>query len=116
MAVLPTWQPRKRNCRYQDRPEGIPEWVYIQAMTAKRAYNEDWEFWVWRVSLDYNCSQAKAEDACIRGIQQEFLRFRLVYGDSIGEWFERYMEMGDLMKKVKHPEFLKQLGENPQNG
>lgn len=115
-VLVPSWRPKKRNVRYQERPEGIPDWVHTQAITAKRAYNENWEFWVWQVSLENNCSQAEAEDACIRGIQQEFHRFKLVYGDSIGQWFESYMEMGDLMQKVTHPEYLKNLGENKANG
>ena len=110
--IIPSWRPKKRNVTYQERPEEIPEWVFIQAQVAKKYYNEDWEFWIWQVCVDHNCSQAKAEDACIRGIQKEFHRYRLVYGDQIGNWFENYMDMGDLMKKVKHPEYLKKLGDN----
>lgn len=114
--LIPTWTPKKRNVRFQEKPEEIPDWVYTQALAAKKSYNQDWEFWVWQVALENNCNQAKAEDACIRGIQQEFHRFRLVYGDNIGNWFENYMEMGDLMRKVKHPEYKKKLGENKANG
>lgn len=112
-VIIPSWRPKKRNVRFEEKPEGIPDWVYTQAVVAKKTYNEDWEFWVFNTSLDYNCSQAEAEDACIRGVKKEFLRYRLVYGDKIGQWFEDFMGMGDLFTKVKHPEYLKQLGDSP---
>lgn len=110
--LIPSWRPKKRNVHYAQKPDDIPEWVYTQAVAAKRMYNENWEFWVWNVSMDYNCSQAEAEDACIRGIKKEFLRYKLVYGDKIGDWFERYMDMSDLFTKVKLPEFQNKLGDS----
>lgn len=111
MIVQTTWMPKKRNIVFEERPDAVPEWVFIQAQTAKRQFNENWEFWVWAVSQDYNCPLAIAEDACIRGIQKEILRHKLVYGDSIGEWFERYLDMKDIFSKVTHPTYVKQLGD-----
>lgn len=109
MPIVTSWRPKKRNVTYQGCPEGIPEWVYTEAQTAKYQYNENWEFWVYRTSQEYNCSQAKAEDACIRGIKQVLLRMRFVYGDKIGKWYEDYLEMGDIFDKVRHPEYLPKL-------
>lgn len=108
--VHTSWVPKKRNVLYMVRPPEIPEWVYIMAQTAKRFYNEDWEFWVWNVSKDYNVSQAVAEDACIRGIKKEILRMYRVWGNSIGKWFEEYLDMGDIFSMVKHPEYKNELG------
>jgi len=111
MLVQTTWVPKARNVVYQEKPDEIPEWVYTQAQTAKRQFNENWEFWVWQVSQDYNCSQAMAEDACIRGIKKEILRHKHVYGDKIGQWFEDYLDMKDIFSKVSHPEYVNQLGD-----
>jgi hypothetical protein len=55
--VLPSWRPKKRNVRYQECPEGVPDWVYTEAVAAKRFYNEDWEFWVWQTAQEHNCRQ-----------------------------------------------------------
>jgi hypothetical protein len=111
MLVQTGWKPSRRNITYEERPPEIPEWVYIQAITAKRQFNENWEFWVWQVSQDHNCSQAIAEDACIRGIKKEILRHRHIYGDAIGDWFERFLDMKDIFNKVSHPEYVNQLGD-----
>ena len=105
-----TWMPKKRNVRYEDKPEGIPDWVYTEAVTAKRFYNEMWEFWVWDVSRTDNVPLHVAEDACIRGLQKAILRVKLVYGDAVGEWYERFLDMGDIFRKVSHPEYVKKLG------
>ena len=110
MIVIPTWQPKSRNCTYQPKPEGIPEWVYTEAITAKRYYNEQWEFWVWQVSQEHNCSVPIAEDACIRGLKKAILQIYLVYGDNIGKWYEDFLDMGDIFKKVSHPIYLPKLG------
>ena len=111
MVMVQTgWVPKKRNVRYEPKPEGIPDWVYAQAVTAKRYYNEDWEMWVHMVSQRDNVPLHVAEDACIRGIKKEILRYRHVWGDAIGEWFERYLDMSDIFSKVKHPEYQKKLG------
>ena len=107
--VHTTWVPKKRNVIYMNKPQEIPEWVYIMAMNAKKFYNEEWEFWVWNVSRDYNVSQAEAEDACIRGIKKEILRMYTVWGYPIGKWFEEYLDMKDLFDKVKHPEYINRL-------
>lgn len=104
-----TWKPKLRQIRFTNKPDFVPDWVYTEAMVAKRFYNAEWEFWVFQESLNYNCSIAKAEDACIRGIKKAFLRVYLVHGDRIGKWYEEFMEMGDIFEKVKHPEYLKQL-------
>lgn len=108
--LLPSWRPKKRNVVYQEQPEGVPDWVYTEAMAAKKYYNEDWEFWVWNTCLDYNVSQAQAEDACIRGLRKALLRVRLVYGDKVGQWYEDYLGMSDIFNKVKHPEYQAKLG------
>lgn len=107
-----TWMPKKRNVRYESKPEGIPDYVYQEAMIAKKFYNEDWEFWVWNVSKDYNIPLPQAEDACIRGIQKAIHRVKYVYGDKIASWYERYLDMGDIFRKVNHPTYLNQLGED----
>jgi hypothetical protein len=108
--VLPSWRPKKRNVRYQECPEGVPDWVYTEAVAAKRFYNEDWEFWVWQTAQEHNCSMAEAEDACIRGLQRTLNCIIVVYGDKIGRWFEDYLDMGDIFRKVKHPEYIPELG------
>jgi hypothetical protein len=106
-----TWMPKRRSIQYEEKPPEIPYAVYQQALVAKKAYNENWEFWVWQVSRDDNVPLAVAEDACIRGIQKEILRHKFIYGDAIGEWFERYLDMGDIFRKVKHPDYIKRLGD-----
>lgn len=110
MIIQTGWKPTLRNITYQDKPEWVPDWVYTMAQTAKHHYNAQWEFWVYKVSLDNNCSVAKAEDACIRGIKKEINRFKLTYGDKIGGWFEGYLDMGDIFNKVQHPEYIAKLG------
>jgi hypothetical protein len=51
-----------------------------------------------------------AEDACIRGIQKEINRLKLIYGDRVGQWFEEFLDMGDIFRKVLHPDYLPKLG------
>lgn len=100
-----SWRPRFRQVIYRERPEWVPEWVYVQAQVAKRQYNENWEFWVYTVSRDYNCSQAIAEDACIRGIKKEIDQLDFVYGPKIAKWFREYLDMDSVISLVKHPEY-----------
>lgn len=109
--IVTSWRPKKRNVTFTPRPEWVPEWVYTQAMAAKQAYNENWEFWIYQESQNHNKSQAETEDACIRGIQKEINRFKLVWGPKIGQWFEDFLDMGDIFRKVNHPEYLPRLGE-----
>lgn len=104
-----TWQPKLRQIKLYPKPDYVPDWVYTEAITAKRYYNEQWEFWVFLESQANNCSMAKAEDACIRGIKKALLRAKTVYGDKIGDWYEEFLEMGDIFRKVKHPEYRKQI-------
>lgn len=104
--VIPSWRPKKRNVVFSEQPDWLPDWVYTEALAAKRNYNENWEFWVWRVSQDYNCSIPIAEDACIRGIKKAILQFKVAYGDKIGDWFEQFLDMGDIFEKVHHPIYL----------
>lgn len=104
------WVPRLRNVKYQERPEWVPEWIYVEAQAAKHFYNEQWEFWVYEESRRHNCSQAVAEDACIRGLKKVLNLVKHVYGDKIGEWYEKYLDMGDIFDKVKHPDYIKKLG------
>lgn len=110
MTIIQTgWVPKKRNVRYEARPDWVPEWVYTEALVAKRFYNEDWEFWVFNVSQHDNVPLHVAEDACIRGIKKEILRMYFVYGPKIGKWFEDYLDMNDLFTKVAHPTYLPEL-------
>lgn len=105
MLIQTGWKPSRRNITLQDKPEWVPQWVYTMAMNAKYHYNADWEFWVFKVSQDHNCSVALAEDACIRGIKKEINLFKHTYGDKIGTWFEQFLDMQDIFDKVKHPEY-----------
>ncbi|MDE1868313.1 MAG: hypothetical protein KGI08_11485 [Thaumarchaeota archaeon] len=107
--LLPSWRPKKRSVYYAEKPDWIDDWVYTEAVTAKRFYNENWEFWVWQESLNSNVSQAIAEDACIRGLRKALSRVKFVYGDKVGEWYEQYLEMGDIFSKVKHPNYVAKL-------
>lgn len=109
-VILSSWKPSLRNCEYAERPDFVPDEVYLEALAAKRTYNSGWEFWVWQVAQDYNVSQAEAEDACIRGLRRAIERVKLVYGDQIGKWWEEFMDMKDIYSKVKHPIYLKELG------
>lgn len=109
MLIQTGWMPKARNVVYQPRPPEIPEWVYDEALAAKRFYNEQWEFWVFLVSRQDNVPLNVAEDACIRGIKKEILRMYHVYGDKIGKWFEDYLDMGDIFNKVSHPIYLNKL-------
>lgn len=106
-----SWRPKKRNVIFPPKPEWVPEWVYIQAQVAKRNYNENWEFWIYQTSKQFNCSIPEAEDACIRGIKKEINRQLLVYGPKVGKWFEEFLDMGDIFRKVSHPEYLPKLGD-----
>ena len=111
-----TWMPKARNVVFEPKPPEIPDHIYNEAMTAKRFYNEQWEFWVWTEWRD-KCHAEGAdipvnvvEDACIRGLKKAINRVKYVHGDAIGEWYERFLDMGDLFNKVKHPDYIKQLG------
>lgn len=104
-----TWQPKLRQITFSPKPDYVPEMVYSEAMAAKRSYNAEWEFWVFLESQNYNCSQAVAEDACIRGLQKALHRVSFVYGDKVGKWYEEFLDMGDIFRKVKHPDYIKLL-------
>jgi hypothetical protein len=113
MIVQTGWVPRKRNVNYQEKPEYVPDWVYTEAQTAKRFYNEQWEFWVWEIAQRDNVSQAVAEDACIRGIKIALDRVNYAYssifgpqlGSKIAKWYLDYLGLEDIFSKVKHPEY-----------
>lgn len=105
-----SWRPKKRNVRYSERPEWVPEHIYNEAMSAKRFYNEEWEFWVWAEARDANVSQAVAEDACIRGLKKALARVQFVHGPKIAKWYLEFLDMDDIFRKVKHPEYEKRLG------
>jgi hypothetical protein len=100
-----TWMPKKRNVTYIEKPDWIPDWVYTNAVVAKRQYNEQWEYWVFLTSKDHNCSQALAEDACIRGIKKELDRLDFVYGPKIAQWFRQFLDMDSIISMVKHPTY-----------
>lgn len=112
--LIPSWRPKRRDVYYQNKPEAIPDWVYTEAVTAKRFYNENWEFWVFQVAYENNCSIAEAEDACIRGLKKAILQIHVVYGERIGRWYEEFLEMGDIFRKVQHPIYLPKLGYNKE--
>ena len=103
--ILPSWRPRKRSVYYAEKPLWVDAWVYTEAITAKKFYNEEWEFWVWQESLNSNVSQAKAEDACIRGLKKALDQIKFVYGDKVGKWYLDYLDMGDIFAKVQHPQY-----------
>jgi hypothetical protein len=105
VIVQTTWKPKLRNIVMTERPEWVPEWVYTEAITAKRFYNGMWEFWVWEEAKRNNVSQAVAEDACIRGLKTAIDRVKYVYGAKIGKWYEEFLDMKDIFTKVKHPEY-----------
>ena len=107
-----TWVPKLRNIVIKPQPDFVPTDIYNEAMSAIQFYNREWEFWVWSTSKDHNCSQAKAEDACIRGLRKALLRVSLIYGDKVGKWYEEFLDMGDIFDKVKHPSYKKQLGDD----
>ena len=105
--LLPSWRPKKRSVYYAEKPEWIDDWIYTEAITAKRFYNEEWEFWVWNESLGRNVSQAVAEDACIRGLKKALDQVKFVYGDKVGQWYLEYLDMGDIFRRVQHPVYQK---------
>lgn len=103
--IVTSWRPTKRAIYYQDAPDWVPKWVYTEALAAKRFFNENWEFWVWQTSQDYNCPIAEAEDACIRGYKKAIDQVDFVYGPKVSKWYRDFMEMDSLLTKVKHPEY-----------
>ena len=109
MEVM-SWRPKKRNVRYQERPDWLPEEIYSEALAAKKFYNEDWEFWVFAESRDANVSQAVAEDACIRGLRKALYRVQFVYGPKVAKWYLEFLDMGDIFSKGNHPEYIAKLG------
>lgn len=106
--IVTSWRPQKRPTYYQDKPEWVPEWVYVEAVTAKRYYNENWEYWVWQVAQEHNCSQANAEDACIRGLKKVLDQIDFVYGPKVAKWYREFMDMDSVFTKVVHPIYLKE--------
>lgn len=113
MLIQTGWVPKKRNVKYQAKPDWVPDWVYTEAQAAKRFYNEDWEFWVYEVSKKDNVPLHVAEDACIRGIKKALDRVDFVYsgifgkqlGGRIARWYLDYLGLEDLFSKVSHPEY-----------
>lgn len=114
MILQTTWRPNRRNITIQEKPDFVPDWVYTEAVSAKRFYNEMWEFWVWEEAKNYNCSQALAEDACIRGLKKAILRLNVVYGPKVGQWYEEFLEMRDIFDRVRHPNYTANLGDSPK--
>jgi hypothetical protein len=112
--LIQSWRPKRRNVVYYDKPDYVPDWIYTEAKTAKKCYNEEWEFWVYRTSIDQNCSQALAEDACIRGLKKAIYQLYFVFGPKVGKWYEDFLEMGDIFEKVSHPQYLAQLSPLPE--
>ena len=104
-----SWQPKLRQVKIYPKPDYVPTEIYNEAMAALHHYNEQWEFWVFLEAQKANCSQAIAEDACIRGIRKELNKIKFVYGDKVGAWYEQFLDMGDLFNKVQHPIYIKKL-------
>lgn len=100
-----SWRPKKRNIKIYERPEWVPEYIYNEALAAKKFYNEQWEFWVYEESLKANVSVAIAEDACIRGLKTALDRIDFVHGPKIADWYRQFLDMKDIFTKVKHPEY-----------
>lgn len=108
--MTPSWRPKRRSVYYAEKPDAVPDWVYTEAVAAKRFYNENWEFWVWMTARDHNCSIAEAEDACIRGLKKSILLTQVIYGERVGRWYEEFLDMGDIFNKVYHPQYLPVIG------
>lgn len=104
--ILLSWRPKIRQVTFTPKPEWLDRAVYNEALSAKRFYNEQWEFWVWQVSQDYNCPVNEAEDACIRGLKKVMDQIKFVYGDRISKWYIDFLDMGDIFSKTKHPEYI----------
>lgn len=105
-----SWKPSIRNIKLYDRPDWVPEVVYTEAVGAKYNYNAMWEFVVHRTASDYNVSQQIAEEAMLRGLDKEFKKMHVIWGDRIGQWFEDFMEMGDIFTKIKLNSYQAKLG------
>lgn len=104
MANLITsgWTPNEhRTLEYKPKPEGIPDWLYNEALAAKKQYNEGWEFWVQDVANTHNVTFGQAEIACIKGIDKACQRIYHLYGPRLGKWFVDYLEMESIFNKVK---------------
>jgi hypothetical protein len=101
--LIPSWRPKRRQVYYTEQPDFVPDWVYTEAVTAKRFYNENWEFWVYLEATQANVSQAKAEDACIRGLKTALDRTDFVFGPQVGKWYREFLDMDDILNKVVHP-------------
>lgn len=105
MLLLTNWKPTLRNIIFQEKPDWVPEWVYTEALAAKRYYNAGWEFWVYDVSRTNNVSQDKAELACARGIVTSINQLDYIYGSKLAKWFKEFLEMDGILDKIKHPEY-----------
>lgn len=100
--ILDRWEPDpNRVVRYTPRPKWIPEWLYAEAVAAKKHYNEGWEGWVLDVSRRFDVSFENAEIACLKGISKECQNIIQVYGPKYGQWFVDYLEMEGIFKKVE---------------
>ncbi len=42
-----SWKPQKRKTKYPEKPDWVPTDIYNSAVSAKRTYNEGWDYWVW---------------------------------------------------------------------
>ena len=109
--IVQSWRPRKRNIKYQEKPDWLPDYIYTEALAAKRFYNEEWEFWVYNESLNANKPLAETEDACIRGLKKALNRIEFVWGPKVAKWYIEFLDMGDIFRKVKMPEYLPQRGD-----
>lgn len=110
--IVQSWRPKRRNVKYAEKPDWLPEQIYLEAKAAKRFYNEEWEFWVHIESIKANKNIAETEDACIRGLKKALDRIQFIWGPKVAKWYIEYLDMGDIFSKVKHAEIINpKLGE-----
>lgn len=101
--ITSTWTPNEyRTVSYQPKPEAIPDWLYSEALAAKKQYNEGWEFWVQDVANTHNITFGQAEIACIKGIDKACQNIKIQYGPRLGKWFIDFLEMESIFEKVKN--------------
>ncbi len=101
--ITSSWTPNEhRTVGYKPKPENIPDFLYNEAVAAKKQYNENWEFWVQDVANTHNITFGQAEIACIKGIDRACQNVLSVYGPRLGKWFVDFLEMESVFSKVKN--------------
>jgi len=114
--LVPSWRPKRRQVYYTEKPDFVPDWVYTEAVTAKRFYNENWEFWVDLESKTTNVPVHIAEDACIRGLKKALDQTDFVFGPKVAKWYKEFLDMDSVFTKVMHPKYTKVDIERDKDG